>query len=373
MSTTTKKWTAKKTTVKKKTAKKTNIDHIDFSLKIDEILNGTAYDDATIGFGTVKLEQVDRRIKINNLLDNIFHPEKYYDLPFNKNVVIHLLEKMDEKIFNNTLMKLGFISIKIENSEISGKYYYLKLVYEFERGEKITNSSIKLDTENSCIYIDDTFTYSVDIFGEIEKLLLDNKIIDRDEIYTKSGSRRNNHKIHDIEVSDIIKEIEFGNEVQSAYRGNNGITNNAKEILTKHFIKFLMDKYKEELSLSENNSKNEAEKEEVEEQSKELNIEKLNPIIKQCENKINEIKEIIKDFDYSDKKTYEEATSKIEKDLEELENKDISVSRVNEIIDEINETYRNAYKKKNNVSALSYIMETDEDIDLIKKIDIDNL
>lgn len=101
--------------------------------------------------------------------------------------------------------------------------------------------------------------------------------------------------------------------------------------------------------------------------------EKYMSSVIECKNKINEIKEIIKDFDYSDKKTYEEATSKIEKDLEELENKDISVSGVNEIIDEINETYRNAYKKKNNVSALSYIMETDEDIDLIKKIDIDNL
>lgn len=297
--------------------------------------------------------------------------KKYYNLPFDEKVVIHLLEKIDEKIFNNTLMKLGFISIKIENSEISGKYYYLKLVYEFERGEKITNSSIKLDAENSCIYICNTsyvFGGNDDIFGGIEELLLDNKIIDRDEIYTKSGSRRTNHKIHDIEVSDIIREIEFGYEFNSWNLAASG-----KEIITKHFIKFLMDKYKEELSLSENNSKNKAEKEEVEEQNKELNIEKLNPIIKQCENKINEIKEIIKDFDYSDKKTYEEATSKIEKDLEELENKDISVSRVNEIIDEINETYRNAYKKKNNVSALSYIMETDEDIDLIKKIDIDNL
>ena len=291
-----------------------------------------------------------------------------------KNVVIHLLEKVDEKIFDNTLMKLGFNSIEIANSEISEKYYYLKLVYEFERGEKITNSSIKLDAENSCIYIDDTSTYRVDIFGEIEKLLLENKIIDREEIYTKSGSLMANHKIHDIDVSDIIKEIEFGSRVESGYyRGVNGFTNGAKEILTKHFVKFLMDKYKEELALSENNSKNKTEKEEVKEQNKELNIEKLNPIIKQCENKIDEIKEIIKDFDYSDKKTYEEATSKIEKDLEELENKNISVSGVNEIIDEINETYRNAYKKKNNVSALSYIMETDEDIDLIKKIDIDNL
>ena len=172
-----------------------------------------------------------------------------------KNVVIHLLEKVDEKIFDNTLMKLGFNSIEIANSEISEKYYYLKLVYEFERGEKITNSSIKLDAENSCIYIDDTSTYRVDIFGEIEKLLLENKIIDREEIYTKSGSLMANHKIHDIDVSDIIKEIEFGSRVKSGYRGDNGFTNGAKEILTKHFVKFLMDKYKEELSLSENNSK----------------------------------------------------------------------------------------------------------------------
>ena len=58
-----------------------------------------------------------------------------------------------------------------------------------------------------------------------------------------------------------------------------------------------MDKYKEELALIENNSKNEAEKEEV----KESNIEKLNSIIRKCEDKIIEIKDIIKDFDYSDK------------------------------------------------------------------------
>ena len=43
------------------------------------------------------------------------------------------------------------------------------------------------------------------------------------------------------------------------------------------------------------------------------------------------------------------------------------------IIDEINKIYRNAYNKKNNVSSLSYIMETDENIDLINKIDIENL
>lgn len=108
------------------------------------------------------------------------------------------------------------------------------------------------------------------------------------------------------------------------------------------------------------------------EEVKESNIEKLNLIIKQCEEKIIEIKDIIKDFDYSDKKTYEELTSKVENDLKELENIK-NVNKINEIIDEINKIYRNAYNKKNNVSSLSYIMETDENIDLIKKIDIENL
>ena len=108
------------------------------------------------------------------------------------------------------------------------------------------------------------------------------------------------------------------------------------------------------------------------EEVKELNIEKLNPIIRKCEDKIIEIKDIIKDFDYSDRKTYEELTSKVENDLKELENIK-NVNKINEIIDEINKIYRNAYNKKNNVSSLSYIMETDENIDLIDKIDIENL
>ena len=286
-----------------------------------------------------------------------------------KCIKIYLHEKIDEKVINDTLIKLGLTSLEFANSKGSEKYYYFKLAYEFERGKKITNSSIKLDAKNSCIYIDDTPTYSVDIFGEIEKLLLYNKIIDRDEIYTKSGSRMNNHEIHEIDVNDIIKEIEFGSRVESAYRGNDGYTTyNAKEILTKHFIKFIIDKYKEELSLSKNNSKNKIKKEKV----KELNIEKLNPIIRKCEDKIIEIKDIIKDFDYSDKKTYEELTSKVENDLKELENIK-NVNKINKIIDEINKIYRNAYNKKNNVSSLSYIMETDENIDLINKIDIENL
>lgn len=174
---------------------------------------------------------------------------------------------------------------------------------------------------------------------------------------TVTKKTNTNKKVKSEELITIIGEI-------NNQTGIFNLSNSSIEFLTENKT------IAKEISKIIDNILNDKEKEE---ETKKLNIEKLNPIIKQCENKINEIKEIIKDFDYSDKKTYEEATTKIEKDLEELENKDISVSRVNEIIDEINETYRNAYKKKNNVSALSYIMETDEDIDLIKKIDIDNL
>lgn len=97
--------------------------------------------------------------------------------------------------------------------------------------------------------------------------------------------------------------------------------------------------------------------------------------ISECKDKVNEIRSIIKDFDYSDRNTYEKSCSEYEKSLLEIENdlKNITnkqtIERINNLIDEINRTYKNAYNKKNNVSSLSYIMEIEEDINLIKKID----
>lgn len=324
-----------------------------------------------------------------------------------KCIKIYLREKINEKALNDTLIKLGLISLEFANSKGSEKYYYFELEEKHSYDDSInyvrTSHYIKVDVENSCICLNYQTNYNdkSNILYKILNLLIRENIITKKSdniinannignisnstspianianfINSAIGSiQLNEYEIPKQNVEDIIEKIKLGKDIGNElhHRGQRSQWIGKTKNIIENFIKFLMDKYKEELSLSENNSKNKAEKEEVEEQSKELNIEKLNPIIKQCENKISEIKEIIKDFDYSDKKTYEEATSKIEKDLEELENKDISVSRVNEIIDEINETYRNAYKKKNNVSALSYIMETDEDIDLIKKIDIDNL
>lgn len=332
-------------------------------------------------------------------------------------IKIYLKNKIDEKVLNDTLIKIGLISIEIKNGylksldrggifsfiadsfaniadniidnipddtakttvsplgysqvsqqalfPITGELYFSsRTYYKFSLTDKINlstiaddffiGSHIRLDAEESCIYICD---YNGNIISGMKKMLFREKILD--EVYDKSKEYENNLEKYEANTDDIIDRIE---KLKETYEGS---IEKYKMFIIKHFIKFVMDKDKEYKEISKIFDK-------FAEREKEK-FEKLNPIIKQCENKINEIKEIIKDFDYSDKKTYEEATSKIEKDLEELENKDISVSRVNEIIDEINETYRNAYKKKNNVSALSYIMETDEDIDLIKKIDIDNL
>lgn len=170
----------------------------------------------------------------------------------------------------------------------------------------------------------------------------------------KTTTKKTNKKVRNKELITITGEIDSKTDIFN-------LSNASIEFLTENKI------IAKEISKIINNILNDK-KEEV----KESNIEKLNPIIRKCEDKIIEIKDIIKDFDYSDKKTYEELTSKVESDLKELENIK-NVNKINKIIDEINKIYRNAYNKKNNVSSLSYIMETDENIDLIKKIDIENL
>lgn len=106
--------------------------------------------------------------------------------------------------------------------------------------------------------------------------------------------------------------------------------------------------------------------------------EKLQITLNKCEAKIEEIKEIIEDFNYSDKKTYEElclkyekSCSKIKKDLKNANRRILQVIiRINNLIEKVNQTYKNAYYRKNNVSSLSYIIETNEDIDLIEEINI---
>lgn len=184
---------------------------------------------------------------------------------------------------------------------------------------------------------------------KLEEIRKINTAIANKTTIKKKTAKKTNKEVKSEKLITITGEIDSKTDIFN-------LSNASIEFLTEN------KSIAKEISKIINNILNDK-KEEV----KELNIEKLNPIIRKCEDKIIEIKDIIKDFDYSDKKTYEELTSKVENDLKELENIK-NVNKINKIIDEINKIYRNAYNKKNNVSSLSYIMETDEDIDLIDKI-----
>ena len=94
--------------------------------------------------------------------------------------------------------------------------------------------------------------------------------------------------------------------------------------------------------------------------------EKINSINQKCMDKLKEIKELSKDFEYMIKNDYHKECDDIEKRLNNgIDNK----YELNKIIDEINNLYRNAYNKKHNKSSLAYIMDVEEDdIDLIENI-----
>ena len=267
-------------------------------------------------------------------------------------ISIFLKEKIDENILTNTLIKIGLVSKKIEKRYFKDNNIILDIenYFCFSYSGDNDTAKITIDKENSYIGINYKELFAFDnedkdnenkFILEIKEILFKEKILN--EELDKTKEYENNYQQYEANTDNIIEKIECRENIEPY-----------NLFIIKHFIKFAMDKYKEE----------------------KLYIEKIQPYIlshiKQCEDKIIEIKDIIKDFDYSDKKTYEELTSKVENDLKELENIK-NVNKINEIIDEINKIYRNAYNKKNNVSSLSYIMETDENIDLIKKIDIENL
>ena len=95
--------------------------------------------------------------------------------------------------------------------------------------------------------------------------------------------------------------------------------------------------------------------------------EKIINYIPKCRDKLKEIKELSKDFEYAVKMDYYKDCDNIEYRLNNCN--DNNIEELNKIADEINTLYRNAYNKKNNKSSLYYVMDIeDEDIDLIDHI-----
>ena len=78
----------------------------------------------------------------------------------------------------------------------------------------------------------------------MKKILFKEKILD--EVYDKSEEYKNNPEKYEANTDDIIERIEKRREVRPY-----------NLFIIKHFIKYVIDKYKEENISSEDNSANE--------------------------------------------------------------------------------------------------------------------
>ncbi|WP_028330194.1 hypothetical protein [Brachyspira alvinipulli] len=116
---------------------------------------------------------------------------------------------------------------------------------------------------------------------------------------------------------------------------------------------------------SEKQSNSESKEDIKTDNSENIIKEEIINYIPKCKDKLKEIKELSKDFEYAIKNDYYKDCDDIESKLNNgIDNK----NELNKIIDEINNLYRNAYNKKHNKSSLAYIMDVEENIDLLEHI-----
>ena len=186
-----------------------------------------------------------------------------------KDITIYLKDKINEKALNDILIKVGLTSIEIKNSEKSEIYYKFSLNDNSELSKYkdfLIGSNIKLDAEKSCIYI---YYYGEEVISGMKEILFKEKILD--EVYDKSEEYENNLEKYEVNTDNIIKKIEKGklkdmhSSMMKMIGINSPIPEKEKEIeikpynlfIIKHFIKFVMDKYKQENISSEDNSSNE--------------------------------------------------------------------------------------------------------------------
>ena len=173
-----------------------------------------------------------------------------FNIKIEQDITIYLKDKIDEKAFDNILIKIGLTSIEIKNSEKSEIYYKFSLtakaIYTNPMNDFFIGSHIKLDAEKSCICIygyQDDYDEKNIILG-MKKILFEEKILD--EVYDKSEEYKNNPEKYEANTDDIIERIEKRREVRPY-----------NLFIIKHFIKYVIDKYKEENISSEDNSANE--------------------------------------------------------------------------------------------------------------------
>ena len=184
-------------------------------------------------------------------------------LKIEQDITIYLKDKIDEKAFGDILIKVGMTSIEIKNSEKSEIYYKFSLtakaIYTNPMNDFSIGSHIKLDAEKSCIciygYKDDYDEKNI-ILG-MKNILFKEKILD--EVYDKSEEYKNNPEKYEANTDDIIERIEK-RKIPSSYSKEKEQEIEVRHynlFIIKHFIKYVMDKYKQENHSSEDNSTNE--------------------------------------------------------------------------------------------------------------------
>ncbi|TKZ34161.1 hypothetical protein, partial [Brachyspira catarrhinii] len=150
-------------------------------------------------------------------------------------ITIYLKDKIDAEILNNTLIKIGLtsVSIEIKNLENYENYYYLAFNNNINIDTINSSYFIKIDEKNSCLHINSAIE-NIDIYLKVKEILFKEKILN--EIYDKANEYKDNYKQYEAKTDNIIKRIETKKSGQYNL------------FIIKHFIKYIIDKYKKELT-----------------------------------------------------------------------------------------------------------------------------
>ena len=235
-------------------------------------------------------------------------------------------------------------------------FNYITIEYEKKLGSYKPRDTITIGLSEKLIKKLLSSNEEKNKFFEYTKITDEAKNIFLNDLETIPLSKRSSSSSLFYPLTKIISNPNYSDYIFTlqSYFYNNG--QNAKDIKTEN---------------SKNN--NSSEKQRNSESKEDIKTDNSENIIKEeiinyipkCKDKLKEIRELSKDFEHAIKNDYHKECDDIENRLNSgINNK----NELNKIIDEINNLYRNAYSKKHNKSSLAYIMDTEEDIDLLEHI-----
>ena len=210
---------------------------------------------------------------------------------------------------------------------------------------------------------------------------IDDTINDLKNVFNEFSNSNKEAYYNFMEYVDDIEEIanKVADNLNSIADDINDITDNL----------FNNDYSQTKNEYTRENNKENKNKNEVKKDKRKIKIhlkylkEKINSVIDKSKLKLNEINDIIKDFDYASKKSYEDSSAELKNNLiydfnnigeAKSYNELIDfLEKFNKVIDYINNLYRSAYYTKHNKSSLAFLIDDEEEeLNLIEKINIDD-